>query len=135
MTTNIRLKCPFTAIIAGPSSSGKTKLALKIIERQTLITDCAEKFSKIFWCHGVEQSTVFDQLHKTVGKSRLQIIEGFPSLEIANGKLLRGKSPKLLVIDDLLQEVEKDATFFHLFTKISHHTNTSVIFITQVTDQ
>lgn len=128
-----RLKCPFTAVIAGPSSSGKTKFALTMIEQQSAVMDCNGEFSKVIWCHGAEQNSLFERLRKTVrNKDELEIIEGFPSSDIAAGKLLRGSKPKLLVIDDLLDEVERDSTFFQLFTKMSHHTNTSVIFITQV---
>jgi hypothetical protein len=133
-----KLKRPFTAIIAGPSSSGKTEFALSLIEEQTSVidhqggNDNEGAFTKIIWCHGVDQSKVFDRLRRLVPAAKLQIVEGFPSAEIRNGKLLRGSKPKLLILDDLLQEVEKDANFFDLFIKLSHHTNTSVIFITQV---
>jgi septin family protein len=129
-----KLKCPFTAVIAGPSSSGKTEFALTLISQQESVTDLKEPFSKVIWCHGVEQSPVFDRLRQLIPADKLQIVEGFPSADIRAGKLLRGTKPKLLILDDLLQEVEKDPTFFHLFTKISHHTNSSVIFISQVRD-
>ena len=127
-----KLKCPFTAIIAGPSSSGKTEYALSIIEEQATVIDCKQPFAKVIWCHGIGQTRVFDRLRRLVPVAKLRIIEGFPTQEINSGKLLGGGKPKLLILDDLFQEVEKNSTFFNLFTKLSHHTNTSVIFISQV---
>ena len=50
--------------------------------------------------------------------------EGLPSLDEFDGK-----TNTLLVIDDLMHEANDIVS--KLFSRVSHHTNTSVIFITQ----
>ena len=50
--------------------------------------------------------------------------EGLPSLSEFNGE-----KHTLVIIDDLMHETNDVVT--KLFTRVSHHTNTSVIFITQ----
>jgi hypothetical protein len=75
----------------------------------------AEKFAEIIWCYGVWQSRY--------KKIKARFIEGLPDLEEFDGR------PKLVVIDDLMHEADERVS--KLFTKISHHKNASVVFITQ----
>ena len=50
--------------------------------------------------------------------------EGLPSLDE-----FKGEKHSLVIIDDLMHETNDVVT--KLFTRVSHHTNTSVIYITQ----
>ncbi len=54
----------------------------------------------------------------------IEFNEGLPQLSEFDGA-----KPTLLVLDDLMHDTNNTVT--KLFTQISHHTNTSVIFITQ----
>ena len=54
----------------------------------------------------------------------LQFEEGLP-----NASLFNPKTRNLIVIDDLMAETESQVTT--LFTKKSHHSNTSVLYLVQ----
>ena len=57
--------------------------------------------------------------------SGIEFNEGVPSISEFDS----GKGSCLLILDDLMHETNDVVT--KLFTRLSHHTNTSVIFITQ----
>ena len=112
---DVRFKHPFTCIIAGPTGSGKTVFTFKLINvAQEMITPPPQR---IIYCYGEYQSVFSKYPHITFN-------EGLPDLSEFDGK-----HRTLLVIDDLMREagdsVEK------IFTKMSHHRNISVIFLTQ----
>ena len=106
---------PFSAIVSGPSGCGKTQFTIRFIEHvQHLVKPSIEK---IIWCYGIYQE-LFDKY------PRIQFHEGLPDLNIFDGK-----ERTLLVIDDLMAET--DHRVAQLFTKISHHKNVSILYLTQ----
>ena len=106
---------PFTAIVAGPTSCGKTAFVLKLIENVQWMIDPPPR--KIVYCYG-EFQQMFCQY------PRVHFREGLPAIDEFDGS-----EPVLLVIDDLMQETNE--TVVNLFTKGSHHRNVSVLFLTQ----
>lgn len=72
---------------------------------------------KILWCYGIYQE-IFDSY------PAVQFHEGLPDLSIFDGK-----ERTLLVLDDLMSETDERVT--KIFTKISHHRNVSVLYLTQ----
>lgn len=110
------LQHPFTCMVAGPTQSGKTHFVLKLIEeRNASIYPPPEK---IIWCYGVYQKAF-----ATADKA-IEFEEGLPSND-----LLDPDKRTLLIIDDLMCETDQRVT--NLFTKGSHHRNTSIIYIVQ----
>jgi len=108
-------KHPFTATVAGPTSCGKTVFTFRLIEHaKEMISPEPEK---IIWCYGVYQD-MFDRY------PNIEFHEGVPNLSMFDGKLRT-----LLVLDDLMQET--DDRVVQIFTKISHHKNLSVLYLTQ----
>lgn len=106
---------PFSAIISGPSGCGKTQFILRFIDHlQHMVKPPIEK---ILWCYGIYQDN-FDKY------SQVQFHEGLPDLNIFDGK-----ERTLLILDDLMSETDERVT--KIFTKISHHRNVSVIYLTQ----
>src|SRR5258705_3240259 len=114
----VKFHHPFTFIVAGPTSCGKSVFVENFIKEGTSIL--SERFSKILWCYGEWQERYF-HLQSQFG---VLFHEGLPDLAAFDGK-----APVLIIIDDLMHEA--DGSIGKLFTKGSHHRNLSVIFITQ----
>lgn len=107
---------PFTAIVSGPTQCGKTEFILRVIENSHRIIEPQPE--KILYCYDEYQS-VFDSL-----KYNVEFHEGLPNIAEFNGK-----QKTLLILDDLMAEA--DMSVANIFTKISHHRNMSVFFLTQ----
>ena len=108
-------KHPFTCIVSGPTGCGKTNFTLKLIQHsKTVISPAPEK---ILWCYGVYQ----DRFNGVKG---VEFHEGLPDLSIFDGA-----KRTLLILDDLMHETDERVT--KIFTKISHHNNVSVLYLTQ----
>ena len=112
---SLAFKHPFTAIVAGPTSCGKTRFVFRLIEHASRMIDPPP--SKIVYCYGEYQQLFSEYRH-------VEFNHGRPSLDDFDGK-----QTVLLVLDDLMNEV--DQTVASLFTKGSHHRNVSVVFLTQ----
>ena len=112
-----RWKHPFTCVVAGPTSSGKTYFVARLIKHVAEMVDPAPQ--RIFWFYGEWQDA-----YTPLRELGISFIEGMP-----DEKVLDPKVRNLVVVDDLLSET--DARVTKLFTKGSHHRNTSVIFISQ----
>lgn len=109
----LRLKHPFTMIVAGPTGSGKTHFVKKIIENKMILP-----FPKtMLWCYGI-----FQKLYAEI--PNITFHEGLPSN-------LHQYSDALIVVDDLMSELGSDTQLTKIFTKMSHHRNISIIFIVQ----
>jgi len=86
------LKHPFTAVLAGPSFSGKTYLLRKILERADGMIETAPE--KIIWCHGISQPA-HDEMMQTI--PNIEFVEGLPNdLETRIDPTIR----HLIVIDN-----------------------------------
>jgi hypothetical protein len=112
---DVRLKHAFTCTVAGPTSSGKTWFVFRLIKHvESMITPPPEK---IVYCYG-KFLPMFAE-YPTV-----EFQEGLPSVDQFDGR-----QRVLLIIDDLMNEADENVC--NLFTKLSHHRNVSVVFITQ----
>lgn len=110
-------KHPFTAILAGPSQTGKSTFLKDFIYfKNDMIEPVPDK---IIWFYGIYQK-LYDEIEGVT------FVEGFPS----NYMEYLGKNT-LFIFDDLMSECSNERRLTNLFTKGSHHLNLSVIFITQ----
>ena len=117
--TQVILQHPFTMLVAGPNFSGKTYWVNRLLQhRRYMITPPVEE---ILWYHGQRQ------FHATLQDTypTLQLINGLPDMEGYNAAI-----PRIIFIDDLMNQL-KGVVVANLFTKGSHHTNSSIIFIVQ----
>jgi len=112
-----KLRHPFTAVVAGPTSCGKTAWVLKLVRNATQMIDPPP--SRIHYCYGEYQS-IFDDYSSIV-----VFHEGLPQM---TDSLFDGSQPTLLVIDDLMSETNQLVS--DIFTKISHHRNITVVYMT-----
>ena len=114
---SLAFKHSFTAIVAGPTSCGKTRFVFRLIEHASRMIDPPP--DKIVYCY------VTDEYQQLFSKyTRVEFNHGLPSLDDFDGK-----QTVLLVLDDLMNEA--DQTVANLFTKGSHHRNVSVVFLAQ----
>ena len=111
----LKLKHPFTCIVAGPSGSGKTVFTTKLIENAKDMIEPAP--DRVLWCYGVYQS-FFNET------KNVEFHEGLPNLDVFDGK-----QRVLLILDDLMHETDDRVS--QIFTRVSHHKNLSVLYLTQ----
>lgn len=112
-----QLKHPFSMIISGPSGSGKTTFLSNIIQNIDWIID--SKIEKIIWCYAERNSI------PQIENKKIVFTEGIP--EVVDN--IQNK-PILIVLDDMMNQAYNNKVS-ELFTKGSHHRNTSVILVTQ----
>jgi hypothetical protein len=120
---DLRWKHPFTSIVCGPSSSGKSFFVEKFINNIEQLCDTPIK--EIVWCYAIWQP-LYTRLLK---ENKCKFIEGIPNIESIVSNDAGEPAPRLLVIDDLMREAGHSVT--DIFTKGSHHRNMSIIFISQ----
>ena len=112
-----RWQHPFTCIVAGPTGCGKTTFVARLLRNASAMIDPPPE--RVTWYYG-EWQTAYENLD--IPNMRLE--EGLPtSFDTDDGK--RG----LVVLDDLMAETDSRVT--NLFTKKSHHSDTSVIYLVQ----
>lgn len=118
-----QFKHPFTAIVAGPTGSGKTVLSRDLIEnfKYTTTIDASQNI-KVVWCYGQWQKGY----ELDIPNASTKYHEG-----LIDQQALEQLKPDLIVIDDLMKEVGDDPRMAALFTKVSHHLGISVVFIVQ----
>ena len=112
----VALRHPFALIASGPSSCGKSYFTLRFIKYVEQLVK--PKIQKVLWCYGVYQE-IFDE------HPHIRFHEGLPDINEFDGK-----ERTLLVLDDLMGE--GDDKIMQLFTKMSHHKNVSVLYLTQI---
>lgn len=115
MIASYSFKHPFTCMVAGPTSSGKTVLVESIIDKHKLLIPKLKSQPRIVWCYGQWQSRY--------AKNK--------KIEYHEGLVDQPQNYDLIIIDDLMNELGEDNRLLNLFTKGSHHMNLSIIFIVQ----
>lgn len=117
---DMRLKSPFTALVVGPTGSGKTHAVFKMIENKDSI--CTEPPVEVHYCYGAWQDAFEDMADRVIFHDGLIDLEK----EMEND----GKA-RWLIIDDLMEETTGKSELNNLYTKHSHHRNVSVFFLSQ----
>ena len=110
-----RWKHPFTCIVAGPTGCGKTTFVARLLRNApSMINPAPEHIT----CYYGEWQSASENLN--IPNVRLE--QGLPTV-FDTGKR------NVVVLDDLMGETNGRVT--DLFTKKSHHSNTSVIYLVQ----
>ena len=110
-----RWKHPFTCIVAGPTGCGKTTFVARLLRNASAMIDPPPE--QVTWYYGQWQSA-----YESLDIPNLRLEEGLPK-SFDTGKR------NVVVLDDLMAETDGRVT--ELFTKKSHHSNTSVIYLVQ----
>ena len=110
---------PFTCIIAGPTSSGKTVFTSKLIKYiDSLVTP---KIAEIIYCYALWQPE-YVKIQKE--NNRVKFEKGLPDFENIDVGVKR-----LVVIDDMISELNSQIET--MFIRGSHHLGISLCLITQ----
>jgi hypothetical protein len=117
-SVDIRLRSPFTAMVCGPTGSGKTTMLLDIIAQSATIA--IPPPVEIIYCYGAHQD-LFD----TVDGVRFH--KGALDLDT----IPNDGDNRWLILDDLMTDISGSKSTVDLYTKHSHHRNISVFFIVQ----
>ena len=118
---------PTTILVAGSTGSGKTHLTCELVRKKHIVFSNTPHVVILMY---KEMQPAYTKL-KNEGFIDL-FHEGQPENMEALKSLLREYPPdarKLLILDDLMMETGELVS--ELFTRISHHMNTSVIYLTQ----
>lgn len=112
---------PFNCIMAAPTMGGKTFMIKEILKHKNLLINPLP--TNIVYCYKSWQQ----------GYNDIKLID--PSIVFYEGiydvSKFKFKSNNLVILDDLMQECINDTNILGLFTVGTHHTNTSVFFLTQ----
>ena len=123
MDFNWQIDAPACIMISGMTSSGKTQLTKRLLQR------CNEVFSKpvdrIVWCYTESQPMLEKELRET-SDSPISFHEGFPE----NFENQEPSKHVVLILDDMLHLCKQDK-MQQIFIRGSHHQNISVIYLTQ----
>jgi hypothetical protein len=112
---DVRLKHPFTCAVARPTGCGKTQFIFRLIRHASQVIDPPPQ--KIVYCYG-EFQPLFSEFPD------VEFQEGLPDVGRFDGRYRC-----LLILDDLMNEANQNVC--DLFTKLSHHRDVSVVFVTQ----
>ena len=113
---------PATVIISGGTGSGKTQLTRSLLEHHRLTFANLNNKPNVLWCYGVYQPV----FREAIPNVTVQYKDNLAEVED-----IERVKPDILVVDDLMTEKGNDCMMQNLFTKLSHHKNVTVIFITQ----
>jgi vacuolar-type H+-ATPase subunit F/Vma7 len=117
MVIDARLINSSSMIVAGPTQAGKTTFVHGLLNSKHLVFT-SQPISQIYWiCSEIPINKRLDCTY----------IAGIPEEEGFSFV----KHNSIVVIDDLMQEAKDSLHITNLFTKITHHRNCFVIFITQ----
>ena len=118
----IPLNSPSTAIISGPTGSGKSTFIFKIIENISVMF--SEKVHEICYFYTVWQS-LFDSFQN----ENISFIKGLPNEEII--QQISDSNHNLLILDDMQMIALNSSFIANLFSRESHHRNLSVFLVLQ----
>lgn len=112
---------PFTALIAGPTGSGKTQFVVELLKNRKKVIDLNPQ--RIIYCYSIWQDK-FDQLKQMI--PFVEFFEGMFNVEELDSKIIN-----FIILDDLMREASENDNVLDMFTKGSHHRNVSIVLLTQ----
>ncbi len=125
-----KIICPSRMVISGPTLSGKSTFALKLLKHRKDIY--SNSFSRIVYALPENMFHLHQKFIETLREicSFIEIVEGLPDLLQLNLGLDKN-SHKLIIFDDMMTQVFESKQILELITTTSHHSNISVITICQ----
>ena len=121
-STDLRLKCPFTMLISGPSNCGKTTFCKRLLRNRNSIYNV--KPNRVYWFYKTYQPSYDEMLQDGIVN---EFVQGLPTIDWIDENINLPNCT--MVIDDMALEVTDDTA--KIFSIASHHYNLNVLFITQ----
>ena len=121
---DVRLKTPFSLVLAGPSGAGKTHFLTELLVNHKVLID--REPDVILYLYGEYLQDTFNKLKRIFG-DKINFVKGL-NFEIEQ---FDGKKNNFIIIDDLIQEAVVSREVNDLFTRASHHRSINVILISQ----
>lgn len=113
---------PSPIIIVGPTQSGKTEFTINLLKNVESLFNPSP--SRIIWAYGQKNEK---QLNRIANISpRIEFHSGLPDTASLQ---LNPNENNMLILDDLMDEIATNSNIKNLFTRESHHLNTTVIAI------
>ena len=117
---HVVLQHPFTMLLCGPTSSGKSCWMNKLLTHaKTMINPPPER---IIWCYKRWQP-LFSEMQQTI--KNIVFVHGIPE-DLNDDSFIDTRYPSLIVIDDLMRDATNSKDVCELFVEGSHHRNISV---------
>ena len=113
----LKWKHPFTCMLAGPTSCGKSSFTSRFLKHLKDVVDA--NIAEIVYC-----APEYSYPDLSECRVPVRFLDYIP-----NGEMFVDKKPRLIVIDDMMRESNDEVV--DLFTKLSHHVGLSVLFTTQ----
>lgn len=123
LSGSVKFSHPFTCLLAGPTSSGKTFITREILKNFKVTTTINHAKLSVLWCYGQMQIIYQEPISDDVN---VHYVNG-----MVDDDVIEQQQPDIIVVDDLMHELGDDKRLADLFTKGSHHMNISIIFIVQ----
>lgn len=129
MVVDARFKCPFNAIVAGASRTGKTTLISKLLRLKEQIYDIPPENVIVIYKY---QQPIYQKMKEE------KLVNEFIQINDSRfnyDKLVEKVSPfkdgdgSMIIFDDTLTDLPDN--FEQIFTNLSHHMNCSVFYLTQ----
>lgn len=118
---DLRFKHPLNGLVVGGSGSGKTFLMKRLVENRAELFDT--KFVEVVW-HYCEWQDIYQDL---VDQHHVTFVEGAPSLD----QFPPNMGPKLVIVDDFMDQIKNNPEFLKLAIKGSHHRSLSLFILSQ----
>lgn len=123
-TFDARLQHPFTLVIAGPSSSGKTSFLNSLLKNADRLVNPNIDYVV---CFLGSRDPQLAELIPIYGE-RITFVSGLPT---DFDEYIQSNKNGFFLIDDLMAEGTSDSRVSELYTKTSHHSNLSVCLVLQ----
>ena len=118
-----RFKMGSAMTVVGPSQCGKTVFVCNLLKLNEIMF--TQPIGSIHWFFGVLQPDFLEYLKQEIGHVNIEGYQGLPE----NFDMV--KTNDVVVLDDLMTESMTSPQVTNLFTKIVHHRNCFLIYITQ----
>lgn len=121
---DFRLQHPFSALVSGPSNSGKTYFVKTLMYNSEKM--CSVKFDNFIYIYSCWQP-LYDELMQVFD---IKFIEGIPK-SLNDEFLFPPHKKSLLILDDIMDNASSNTEVQRAFTQYTHHNSISTILIIQ----